>query len=311
MRITAPVVLALSLHLPVAIGSGAGVEPRSSDRGRALELQVRLDRAGFSPGEIDGAPGANTRRALQAYARARRLDETSEDAAAAALAAEQNVPVLTRYRIAAADVAGPFVEKIPEDLMAQAELDTLAFRNPLESLAEKLHASPALLRRLNPRAAFADGEEIEVPNVVVGPPRTIEDHVTVVVRKSTSSAEARRDSGELVFYAPVTSGSEHDPLPIGNWKVTAILWSPKFHYNPDLFWDADPGHAKATIAAGPNNPVGVVWIDLDKPHYGLHGTPEPSTVGKTSSHGCVRLTNWDAARLTALVRPGTPVNFVP
>ena len=99
------------------------------------------------------------------------------------------------------------------------------------------------------------------------------------------------------MYAPVTTGSEHDPLPIGEWKVTGVQKNPKFHYNPNLFWDAEPAHAKATIPAGPNNPVGVVWVDISKPHYGLHGTPEPATVGKTASHGCVRLTNWDAAKL--------------
>jgi lipoprotein-anchoring transpeptidase ErfK/SrfK len=114
-----------------------------------------------------------------------------------------------------------------------------------------------------------------------------------------------------VFYAPVTTGSEHDPLPIGQWKVTAVLWHPDFHYNPELFWDADPTHAKAVVPAGPNNPVGVVWIDLNKEHYGMHGTPEPSQVGKAASHGCVRLTNWDAARLATMVHPGTPVSFEP
>ena len=116
-------------------------------------------------------------------------------------------------------------------------------------------------------------------------------------------------AGKVLMYAPVTSGSEHDPLPIGEWKVTGVQRDPKFHYNPDLFWDAEPGHSKATIPAGPNNPVGVVWVDISKPHYGLHGTPEPATIGKTESHGCVRLTNWDAARLASLVKPGTRVVF--
>jgi len=112
------------------------------------------------------------------------------------------------------------------------------------------------------------------------------------------------------MYAPVTVGSERDPLPVGQWKVVGVSWNPTFNYNPDLFWDADPSHAKAKIPAGPNNPVGVVWIDLSKEHYGLHGTPEPRMIGKTLSHGCVRLTNWDALTVAALVRPGTDVFFV-
>jgi lipoprotein-anchoring transpeptidase ErfK/SrfK len=112
------------------------------------------------------------------------------------------------------------------------------------------------------------------------------------------------------MHAPVTSGSEHDPLPVGTWAVTSVGRNPSFNYNPDLFWDADPSHGKAKIPPGPNNPVGVVWIDLSKPHYGIHGTPEPSTIGHTESHGCVRLTNWDALRLAAMVGKGTKVEFV-
>ena len=114
-------------------------------------------------------------------------------------------------------------------------------------------------------------------------------------------------AGEVVFHAPVTVGSENDPLPVGEWKVTGVSRNPVFNYNPKLFWDADPAHAKAKIPAGPNNPVGVVWIDLSKEHYGIHGTPEPSRIGYTESHGCIRLTNWDAMRLAELVGPGTKV----
>ncbi|MGI8782386.1 MAG: L,D-transpeptidase, partial [Acidobacteriota bacterium] len=119
-----------------------------------------------------------------------------------------------------------------------------------------------------------------------------------------------RDSGNRVlFYAPVTQGSSHDPLPLGTWKVTGVAKNPTFLYNPDLFWDADPAHAKATIPAGPNNPVGACWIDLSKKNYGLHGTPEPSKIGYTQSHGCVRMTNWDVLRVAALVKPGVTVLF--
>jgi lipoprotein-anchoring transpeptidase ErfK/SrfK len=127
--------------------------------------------------------------------------------------------------------------------------------------------------------------------------------------KNISDLIVSDGAGHVLMYAPVTSGSEHDPLPIGDWKVTGVDHNPKFHYNPELFWDAKAGDAKTTIQAGPNNPVGVVWIDLSREHYGLHGTPEPSLIGKTTSHGCVRLTNWDAEKLAGLVRPGTKVVF--
>jgi lipoprotein-anchoring transpeptidase ErfK/SrfK len=129
----------------------------------------------------------------------------------------------------------------------------------------------------------------------------------VTVTDRTKSLEVRNEAGEILMYAPVTVGSEHDPLPVGEWKVTGVSQNPPFNYNPDLFWDADPAHSKARIAPGPNNPVGVVWIDLTKEHYGMHGTPEPARIGYTQSHGCIRLTNWDAMRLAALVSPGTRV----
>ena len=133
--------------------------------------------------------------------------------------------------------------------------------------------------------------------------------ITIQVSKEESSLRATRPDGTLVFYAPVSSGSTHDPLPPGDFKVLGVGWRPVFNYNPDLFWDAKPADEKAKIPAGPNNPVGVVWISLSLEHYGLHGTPEPANIGHTESHGCVRLTNWDAARVASLVKPGTPVQF--
>jgi lipoprotein-anchoring transpeptidase ErfK/SrfK len=142
------------------------------------------------------------------------------------------------------------------------------------------------------------------------PPRPDSD-LTLVVSKSRSSLAIRTADGETLLHVPVTSGSARDPLPIGTWTVTGVSRNPSFHYNPDLFWDADPSHSKATIPPGPNNPVGVVWIDLSKEHYGIHGTPEPGRIGHTASHGCVRLTNWDALRVAALVRTGTTVLFEP
>jgi lipoprotein-anchoring transpeptidase ErfK/SrfK len=133
--------------------------------------------------------------------------------------------------------------------------------------------------------------------------------VRIVVTKRTSALTVEDETGRVLFFAPVTTGSEHDPLPIGTWKVTGVQQAPAFHYNPELFWDADPSHSKAKIAPGPNNPVGVAWIDINKEHYGIHGTPEPSKVGYAQSHGCIRMTNWDVSRLLEWAKPGTPVIF--
>ena len=221
--------------------------------------------------------------------------------------------VVVDYKISHEDVDGPFLPQIPEDMLEKSKLEVLAFTSPLELLAEKFHTTPQFLQKLNPEAKFVEGEVLRVPNARPAPEKlgvANDKNVRVVVSKSNGTLTVE-NGDDLLFFAPVTSGSEHDPLPVGDWKVTAILKDPTFFYNPYLFWDAEPEHAKAKIPPGPNSPVGLVWIDIDKPHYGLHGTPEPSTIGKTESHGCVRLTNWDALTVASLVKKGTPVLFRP
>ena len=330
------VVLLMTLVTTGALPSAQATAPVASE---VLAVQVMLDRAGFSPGELDGRAGQNLRRALHAFQRASGLPPsgTADDATRQELERRRGPqPPLREYEVTAADAEGPFAGDIPADLMAQASLPALSYRNPLEKIAERFHASPRLLRELNPKASFAPGERLVVPDVEpfevpsrsggtaargrgrAGAPRgasgeqavgTTGADVTVIVSRSASSLSVEDASGQVILHAPVTSGSAHDPLPIGEWRVTGVHPMPTFNYNPELFWDANPAHSKARIAPGPNNPVGVAWIDLDKEHYGIHGTPEPGRVGHTQSHGCVRLTNWDVARLLPLVRPGTRVVF--
>jgi lipoprotein-anchoring transpeptidase ErfK/SrfK len=292
-------------------------EPPPLPCGDYLGFQVLLDRQGFSPGEIDGRRGANFTHAIAALQAARRLPTTGEPDCDTwhALGGDQAGEWVATYTVSDKDLDGPFQENIPRELLQQAKLPSLAYRSPMELLGEKFHTSPALIQRMNPRLRLAAGAEIRVPATIpfdseVKPSadQALLD-LTITVTTADSGLRAVRPDGSVVFFAPVTTGSQYDPLPIGDWKVTRVLWKPVFHYNPKLFWDADPKDTRAAIKPGPNNPVGVVWIALDREHYGLHGTPEPGNVGHTESHGCVRLTNWDAARVAGLVKAGTPVQF--
>ena len=297
-------IVAASTAVLVVINGNAlpiAAQKRASARPVMLALQVMLDRARFSPGEIDGKGGPNTVRAIEAFERAK---GTTAAAAVAAMDGE----VTMAYRITAEDEAGPFTV-IPEDTMEKAKLTRLSYSSLVEALAERFHASPRLLKRLNPSARFIADDTIKVPNVMAPPEPTSGEGVSISVSKQTSALTLTDGTGAVIFHAPVTTGSQHDPLPIGEWTVTAIVRNPTFNYNPDLFWDADLAHSKAKLPPGPNGPVGVVWVDISKPHYGIHGSPEPSSVGHTSSHGCVRLTNWDASTVAALIGKGAKVTF--
>jgi lipoprotein-anchoring transpeptidase ErfK/SrfK len=272
-----------------------------------VRAQILLDRAHFSPGEIDGRWGDNLRTAIVGYQAARKLRPSGVvDQDTWQALNSDTVPALVPYTIAEQDVAGPF-EKIPADMMAQAKLKALGYQSPQEALGERFHVNPKLLEQLNPGKDLTKaGEQILVPNVAR---EAVLPADRVVVSKSRGTVSALTNDGTLLAQYPATMGSEHDPLPIGEWRINGVQQNPVFHYNPELFWDAKPEHAKATIPKGPNNPVGVVWIALSKEHYGIHGSPEPGKIGHTESHGCIRLTNWDAEELSKMVKPGVPATL--
>ncbi len=324
-QLTFAVLVVFSLQCLAAAPRATSPRPRASKGagkavstcGDLLGFQILLDRQGFSPGQIDGKPGPNFSHALAALQNARGLTASGKPDCPTwkALATDNAGPPLTTYTLTSGDLDGPFEDKIPLRLDQQAALPSLGYQSALEELAERFHASPALLQQLNPGLALKAGTSIRVPAVTAFDPgakpaaASAAADVTITVSRRDSSLRATGGDGTILFYAPVTTGSVHDPLPTGDYKVLGLRWRPSFHYNPKLFWDAQDGDEKATIKPGPNNPVGIVWIALNLEHFGLHGTPEPGRVGHAESHGCVRLTNWDAARVSALVKPGTPVQF--
>jgi lipoprotein-anchoring transpeptidase ErfK/SrfK len=276
---------------------------------QALRVQVLLDRAHFSPGQIDASVGNVTHLMLGAFQTQHGLSATGspDDASIQALEqGQESVPTTTSYTIVYDDVRGPF-SPLPTDMMAEAQLPALNYQSAWEGLGEKFHCSPALLHRLNPKqVGLKPGDQITVPNVHRDVPQGA---ASIKVSKAARTVRVLDSGGQPIATYPATIGSEHDPLPLGSWKVTKVEWNPTFYYNPNLFWDAKPEDARAKIKPGPRNPVGVVWIGLNKEHYGLHGTPVPGSIGHTESHGCVRLTNWDATELEQMVSAGTPVDF--
>ena len=297
-----------------------------------LHVQVILDHLGFSPGMLDGKPGISLTAALKGFQESRGLPITGkiDRPTLAALHPYAGWRPTRTLRLSAEALQGPFINPIPHSEMDQAKLPALAYRTPLEKLAEMFHTTPAVLVALNsPETRLAPGTEVVFPNALptsraydgslspewratltaLNVDANQPQAAKIVVDKSDSVLRVLDGAGKLVAQFQVTTGSTHDPLPLGTHKIDVIDRNPKFRYNPALFWDAKSTDKAAMLPPGPNGPVGVVWLNLNIPHYGIHGTPEPQYIGRTESHGCVRMANWNAARLAQMIKPGVPVVF--
>jgi lipoprotein-anchoring transpeptidase ErfK/SrfK len=306
---------ALAANVDAAAVNDAEFHARSkSEHGidpSIVKVQVLLDRALFSPGEIDGKFAENTQKALRAFAEANGLsfEKKMTRDLWEKLTDSSHDDVITRYTIADKDVKGPFLEKLPARMEEMKDLPALGYTSPREAIAEKFHMSEALLSALNPGKTFEkSGDEIFVAAVRGATDKA--DIARVEVDKSRQTVAAFDRNGNLLAFFPATVGSEEKPSPNGTFKVTSIDRNPNYRYNPKYKFKGVHSSRPFEIKPGPNNPVGNIWIGISLEGYGLHGTPNPGKVSKSESHGCVRMTNWDADWLGANIRRGTPVEFV-
>jgi len=278
-----------------------------------LELQVELHRRGFSCGSIDGIAGAQTEAALRAFQRANGIANTGVLDSGTRECLSLAAPALGEYAFSVIELAG--LHPVPATWLEKSQMQFLGYASALELVAERFHAHPDLIRRLNPGfnwSAVLPGMKVVVPAA---------DHVVVsgraaqiVIALGARELEVVDGLSRVIAHFPVSIARMAEKRPVGDLHVTVIIPDPDYTFDPDVFPESAEGRAldrKLVVPPGPNNPVGLVWIGLDRPGYGIHGTPEPEKIGRTESHGCFRLANWDALTLADLVEVGTAVIVEP
>ncbi|MGE8558610.1 MULTISPECIES: L,D-transpeptidase family protein [unclassified Acinetobacter] len=271
---------------------------------------VMLNNAHASPGAIDGASGKNTLKAIASFQQISGLKPTgilTQETWDALVARQGAKPAFVEYTITDADLKGPYAETIPHDYALQAKMKGLYYTRVTEMLGEKFHMDEDFLKKLNPKATFKKaGEKIIVANIRNEVP---EDIHLIVAHKGAKQLYLFNSRNQMIGSFPATIGSSDTPSPTGTYKVTGVAPNPWYSYSPSNFVQGK-NTKPLSLPPGPNGPVGNIWIGLSKKSFGIHGTPNPSAISKTASHGCIRLTNWDANDLGKKVKSGVTVKFL-
>ena len=288
-----------------------GVFPRPARD--VLETQVTLARQAISPGSLDGVMGSQTRAALLTFQRKLGLIETLELDTETRARLTLETPPLTTYTVTSNDLAR--LQPLSKTWLGKSQQSALDYETILELVAEKGRASPNLIRRLNPAIDWTNvvaGAEVQIPDVTYPEPRARAGFV--VISLGEKKLEAFDASTNLLAHFPCSIAAQVEKRPAGELHVSTLAPNPNYTFNPDVFPESAEArelNRKLILPPGPNNPVGTAWISLDKPGYGMHGTPSPEQVGRTESHGCFRLANWNAEYLIKLVWVGMPVYVEP
>jgi lipoprotein-anchoring transpeptidase ErfK/SrfK len=278
-----------------------------------IEAQVELHRRGYSCGSIDGVRGVQTAEAMKAFQRNEGLPVTGDLDKATRELLRLTSPPIALHTFTTEEYAR--IQPVPDTWLGKSQSPALHYGSALESVAEQYRANPKFVRALNPGINWDEilpGAILQVP--AVGSFTSPLKVARINIRLAEKVLEAVTEEGQIVLHCPVSIAKNVEKRPLGELRIVVVIPFPDYTFDPAVFPESAEGQElgrRLIIPPGPNNPVGLAWIGLDRPGYGMHGTPDPEKVGRTESHGCFRLANWDAVALLALVKTGLPVLVEP